>query len=112
MLNSAAAKALLDCAIAEASVQANGNYTRPRTWGVYEIEPPRGSLTRRYRLGNHPVRERELQTEFGKVKRVALFTSRALAEKLERLLNERGYVSRGLQAGEETSCARAKGGDA
>jgi len=61
----------------------------PRTWGVYEIDPPGGTITRQYRLGNHPVRERELKAEFGVVKRVALFTSRSFAEQLERLLNGR-----------------------
>jgi hypothetical protein len=89
MLNSPAVRALLEASVLETSVQRDGNYTRPRTWGVYEIQPPRGTVTRHYRLGNHPVRQRELEAEFGIAKRVALFTSRSLAEQLERLLNGR-----------------------
>lgn len=89
MLSTRAVIALLEASVLETSVQADGNYTRPRTWGVYEIQPPRGKVARQYRLGNHPVRQRELEAEFGRVTRVALFSSRSLAEQLERLLNGR-----------------------
>lgn len=89
MVNRDAVKELLDACVSEASVQRVGSYTSPRTWGVYEIDVPAAGASRRYRLGNHPVRERELAAEFGKVKRIALFISRAQAEDLERLLNGR-----------------------
>ncbi len=90
MLNTPAVQRLLALAVAESSVVIDGSLTKPRTWGVYEIEPPAGNRsTRRYRLGNHPVRQRELENEFGAAKRLALFTSRALAEQLERQLNAR-----------------------
>ena len=89
-IDSPAAKKLLSLAVSETSLRADGQYTRPRTWGVYEIDPPpRNRATRRYRLGNHPVRQRELEAEFGSAKRLALFTSRTVAEQLERLLNAR-----------------------
>ena len=38
-------------------------------------------------MGNHPVRQQELEREFGKVERVALFVSRSVAEELSALLN-------------------------
>lgn len=79
----------------EASVLvADGSYTKPRSWGVYEIKPPQVTSTRRYRLGNHPVRQRELEQEFGKVEVVRLFTSRASAEELAKLLNLGSRVSK------------------
>jgi len=81
--------ALLEIAVPEATLLPDGSHTIPRSWGVYEIEPPLGTATRRFRLGNHPVRERELAAEFGRVKRIALFTSRSLEADLERLLNRR-----------------------
>lgn len=89
-LNEPAVKDLLSLAVEDGSLLGDGQYTRPRSWGVYEIEPPaHGRATRRYRIGNHPLRQRELEAEFGGTKRVALFTSRTLAERLERLLNKR-----------------------
>jgi len=89
-MNNLAAQKILSLAVSEASLVADGYYTRPRTWGVYEINPLSGErATRRYRLGNHPVRQRELEAEFGSAKRLGLFTSRTLAEQLERLLNAR-----------------------
>lgn len=69
------------------TLASDGSYTKPRSWGVYEINPPRVTATRLYRLGNHPIRQRELEQEFGKVKVVQIFTSRTLAEELAKLLN-------------------------
>ncbi len=90
MLDSPAVQRLLALAVSESSVTVDGSLTKPRTWGVYEIEPPASNRsTRKYRLGNHPVRQRELEHEFGSAKRLALFTSRSLAEQLERELNAR-----------------------
>jgi hypothetical protein len=83
-------RSLLSQQIDPSSTRPDGSYTSPRTWGVYEIEPPQDNMsTRRFRLGNHPVRQRELEAEFGKAWRIALFTSRGLALELERQLNER-----------------------
>ena len=90
LLNSPAVQRLLALAVPESSVAPDGSCTKPKTWGVYEIEPPANNRsTRRYRLGNHPVRQRELAQEFGAAKCLALFKSRALAEQLERQLNAR-----------------------
>ncbi len=89
-MNSPSARQMLSLAVSETGLRADGQYTRPKTWGVYEIEPPLGNqATRRYRIGNHPVRQRELEAEFGSAKRLALFTTRSLAEQLGRLLNAR-----------------------
>jgi hypothetical protein len=79
---------LLTKAIAESAVQPdlkNKNYTIPRTFGVYEIES--SANTKKFRYGNHPVREKELLNEFGKVKRHALFLDRNDAKELADYLN-------------------------
>lgn len=76
-------------AVSPNSVSPDGPLTLPRTWGVYDIEPSdREHSTRRYRFGNHPVRQHELEREFGKVVLVALFLERTLATKLASALNE------------------------
>jgi hypothetical protein len=78
---------LLSKAIAASSVVEDGSYTRPRTWGVYVIEPEKHAATKRFRFGNHPVRQRELTQEFGKARLYALFESRLLAVELTALMN-------------------------
>jgi hypothetical protein len=89
-LTTPAAQSLLQQAVTERDVVVEGFYTNPRTWGVYEIEPPgNGRSTRRFRIGNHPVRQQELEREFGQATPIALFQMRALAVALERLLNAR-----------------------
>ena len=78
---------LLSKAISEHSIKIdseNKNYTSPRTFGVYKIE---ATNTKKYRFGNHPVRENELIREFGNVKRYAIFLSRNDAKELSALLN-------------------------
>jgi len=90
LLNTPAARCLLEQAVTERDFVVEGSYTNPPTWGVYEIEPPEnGRSTRRFRIGNHPNRQRELELEFGRASRIALFLSRHLAVDLERLLNGR-----------------------
>lgn len=89
-INSEAAKSILKYAVLPTSVIPDGIYTKPKTWGVYEIEPPTSDRsTRKFRIGNHPIRQRELENEFGTATPLALFPSRSLAEELERLLNGR-----------------------
>lgn len=63
----------------------NKNYTTPRTYGVYEILATNDS--KRFRFGNHPVRENELIREFENIKRIALFLERENAQALTSLLN-------------------------
>jgi hypothetical protein len=80
---------LLELAIQPSSVTVQGPYTQPRSWGVYEIEPSRQSgATKRFRFGNHPVRQRELESEFGVASFIALFLERVHAEELTRHLNQ------------------------
>ena len=80
---------LLSKAVDQAALLADGQLTSPRSWGVYELHMTRGASVPRDRLGNHPVRLRELEREFGLVRTVAVFTSRTTAEEVQRLLNER-----------------------
>ncbi|WP_157265243.1 hypothetical protein [Azohydromonas aeria] len=80
--------ALLSRAVNPSALNVIGPLTSPRSWGVYEVSPASPSATRRFRNGNHPVRQRELEREFkGAVRQVALFTSKSLAEELSGLLN-------------------------
>jgi hypothetical protein len=78
---------LLSKAVEAHALVTTGRYTVPRSWGVYKITPPKVSATRLHRIGNHPVRQGELEREFGSVNVVGLFKSRAVAEELSRLLN-------------------------
>ena len=79
---------LLSKAISERNIsidRKNKNYTVPRTFGVYEID--NSVNTKKFRFGNHPVRENELIREFGSVKRCGLFLVRADAKALADYLN-------------------------
>lgn len=78
---------LLSLAVQQSMLRIAGAYTNPRSWGVYEVDPAQPVATKRFRIGNHPVRQHELEREFGTVRRIALFTSRTLAEQLSAILN-------------------------
>jgi len=67
-------------------VREIGALTKPRSYGVYEV-PSRADSTRRFRFGNHPIRMRELQREFGRCSRRHLFCSRADAREVAKALN-------------------------
>jgi len=69
------------------TVQAKGNLTTPRSYGVYEL-PETSKGTRRFRYGNHPVRMIELERDFKKCALKYLFLKRADAEKTALLLNK------------------------
>ena len=86
-MNQARAKELLGKAISPSALTPVGRYTKPASWGVYKIGSEEGSATTLYRIGNHPVRLVELRREFQTVEIAALFTARALAEELSKLLN-------------------------
>ena len=73
-------------AISEAAVRIDGCYTKPRTYGVYEILASTG-YSRKFRFGNHPVRKTELISEYGDVVLEDLFKDRADAKELANLLN-------------------------
>lgn len=63
----------------------NKSYTIPRTYGIYEIL--RTSDTKKFRFGNHPVRENELKREFEFVQRIGLFFDREEAKVFAVILN-------------------------
>ena len=69
-------------------VRPDGALTLPRSYGVYEI-PAAASSTRRFRLGNHPVRQAELHREFGNCKLLYLFLQRSDAVQMASQLNGR-----------------------
>lgn len=80
---------LLSKLISETSIRIDPldkNYTMPRSYGVYEIISV--TSAKRYRFGNHPVREIELIREFENVKRVGLFLERKDAKALADCLNK------------------------
>jgi hypothetical protein len=77
--------------VAAGSFVVDGNYTIPRTWGVYKVAVDQdGTTEQAYRLGNHPVRQNELVKELGAAELVMLFTSRLDAIELKNLLNAGG----------------------
>ena len=81
-------KELQSRAVLPSSVQVDGNYTAPRTWGVYKVEAFKNGIRGfAFHLGNHPVRHNELVRDFGSAELVLLFTSRTDAEELKYLLN-------------------------
>lgn len=90
-MNQARVRDLLGKTVEPGALRPAGLYTQPASWGVYEIALSSPTPTRRYRFGNHPVRQLELQREFGAVKVIAQFTARPLAEELAALLNA-GYT--------------------
>lgn len=53
----------------------NSRYTIPRSYGVYQLSGSKRG-TKFFRYGNHPIRMKELQREFGSVTHVALYKSR------------------------------------
>ena len=73
-------------ALVPEAAHACGAYTEPRSYGVYRLADDAGAV-RRYRFGNHPVRQHELAREFGDCELVHLFLSRSDAEAVARHLN-------------------------
>ncbi len=66
---------ILSRAINPSSVRPDGWLTSPRSFGVYRI-PSSATSARSFRFGNHPVRQKELEREFGSCKLEYLFTDR------------------------------------
>ncbi len=66
---------IIQRAINPSTVRSDGCLTDPRSYGVYRIPSTAGS-TRSFRFGNHPVRMRELEAEFGSCELEHLFRSR------------------------------------
>ena len=68
------------------SVTVNGNLTQPRSYGVYQL--PRSSEgTSTFRFGNHPIRQIELEREYGSCRLIILFLDRQDAVELAARLN-------------------------
>ncbi|MFT4255964.1 MAG: hypothetical protein QM599_03255 [Pseudoxanthomonas sp.] len=66
----------------------NSRYTSPRSYGVYEL-PVSAKATRLYRFGNHPVRQQELEREFGSCLLVNLYPQREAAKAEADALNSK-----------------------
>lgn len=80
---------LLSKLISENSIRIdpeNNNYTIPRTYGVYEVLITTDA--KRFRFGNHPVRENELIREFESIKRIGICLERDDAKALADFLNK------------------------
>ncbi len=73
--------------ISPCEVRPDGTLTSPRSFGVYEL-PQSASGTRRFRLGNHPVRMHELEREYGSCKLLYLFLQRPDALAMASELNK------------------------
>ncbi|RZG84412.1 hypothetical protein [Acinetobacter venetianus] len=78
---------LLKNAISPDQVTIKGYLTVPRSYGVYAL-PLDADGTKRFRFGNHPMRQQELKHEFGSCKLYQLFLDRKQAETLAKWLNK------------------------
>ena len=77
---------LMERTISLQHLRPDGDYTVPRSFGVYRLKG-KGNVGKRHRFGNHPVREKELTRDLGECEVVALFLNRNDAESLARHLN-------------------------
>lgn len=73
-------------AIPPSAVRAAAHLTVPRSYGVYAL-PGDTHGTRRYRFGNHPVRQHELESQFGACRLLYLFLQRVDAAAVAAALN-------------------------
>jgi len=73
-------------AVDQRTLRIEGNYTSPRSFGVYRI-PSSSLVRRRYRYGNHPVRQNELIRDYGDCTLEAIFLVRDDAKNLADHLN-------------------------
>lgn len=74
-------------AIASSRVRVVGTLSVPRSYGVYKLRG-RSLEGRRFRFGNYPVRQRELEREFGQCTLEYLFLSRDDARNVAIALND------------------------
>lgn len=87
MTRKKAIEILAQRAISCNDMELDGRLTCPRSYGVYQI-PDIASLGRVFRYGNNPVRQSELQREFGGCSLVYLFLEREYAFKMAQTLNK------------------------
>ncbi len=87
-MSEARLKSLLAKSVDPSTLKPDGNYTSPRSWGVYEVERLLdGKRGKAFHFGNHPVRQHELVRQFGEAQMVAVFDRRIDAEEVAFLLN-------------------------
>ncbi len=86
-MSQARLKSLLAKSIDPSLVKSDGRYTRPKTWGVYQVESL--SKGRGFCFGNHPVRQQELVRQYGEAQLVGLYEARIDAKEVAYLLNGR-----------------------
>jgi hypothetical protein len=79
-------------ALSPVKVRVVGNYTDPKTWGVYRTTSPSKSNGATFHQGNHPIRQIELVREGRDVELVVLFTNREDAVRLKQLLSNGSAV--------------------
>jgi hypothetical protein len=66
-------------------VRVVGPLTEPRSYGVYRVDRGRGATS--FHFGNHPVRQWELEREFGGADLVRLFLDREAAHAVKTSLS-------------------------
>ena len=73
----------------DSSVEPNGRYTNPRTWGVYQVvRLIKGNRGKEFHFGNHPARQQELVRQYdGEAPLVSLYAARIDAKEVAYLLN-------------------------
>jgi hypothetical protein len=82
-------QALEQNAISRNDIKYDGRLTLPKSYGVYRILNT-VNAGKAFRYGNHPVRQSELQREFGDCCLVYLFLEREYAFKMQKILNKDG----------------------
>lgn len=77
---------LMAKAVNPETLHFEGNYTSPRSYGVYRVNDAQVT-GRRFRFGNHPVRLYELDREYSSCEVIGLFLQREDAKRLADSLN-------------------------
>ena len=87
-MSEARLKSLLAKCIDPSSVNPDGQYTNPKTWGVYQVERLLdGKRGKGFHFGNHPIRQQELTRQFGEAQTIGIFETRIDAEEVAYLMN-------------------------
>lgn len=82
-------QALEQKAVSCNDMKYDGRLTCPKSYGVYQIVNT-ANAGKTFRYGNHPVRQSELQREFGDCCLVYLFLEREYAFRMQKILNNDG----------------------
>lgn len=89
MARKQAIQALEQNAISCNDIKYDWRLTFPKSFGVYQILNT-ANAGKAFRYGNHPVRQSELQREFGDCCLVYLFLEREYAFRMQKILNKDG----------------------